>query len=441
VASATLPSPRSRHRRRSGTICFIPAPRSPALLPALPRNAWIVLGGDLLSAIGSGLTLPFLVVYLHRVRELDLELAGAALSTIALAALFGNPIAGLLVDRFGSRGTLVFGLLTTAAGTAAIAFVTEPWHAFAATAATGFGRSVIWPAQDSLLAVTVRPEQRSSVFAVRHATLNTGFGIGGLVAASIVDFDSTRSFQVLYLLDAATFLLFVPLLLALKGVGAPAAPDPNQAAEAPRYRTVLRDAAFRHVLVLTVLLCLVGYGSFNAAFPAFATEPGGISAAALGVAFAVNTLAVSVLALPVLRLAHGRRRTVGVVLVFALWATTWMVTLLAGELDGFTAVALFAGAAAIFALGETLLSPAVPPLVNDLATDRLRGRYNALYTLAWTVGFILAPLIAGVALGAGQATALFLGLIAACGVGAFAAVRLRRTIPAELDLVGGPGRE
>ena len=407
----------------------------------MPRQAWIVLGGDLLSAIGSGLTLPFLVVYLHRVRGLDLELAGAALATIALAALVGNPIAGLLVDRFGSRKTLMIGLLVAATGTAGIAFVTAPWHAFVATATTGFGRAIIWPAQDSLLAVTVSSEQRSSVFAVRHATLNTGFGIGGLIAASVVDFDSTHSFQVLYLLDAAASVLFVPLLLALRGIGARAAAEPGQGADAPRYRTVLRDPAFRRVLVLTVLLCLVGYGSFNAAFPAFATGPGGISAAALGIAFAVNTLAVSLLQLPVLRLAHGHRRTGAVMLVFTLWATTWVVTLLAGELDGTAAVALFAGAAAIFALGETFISPAVPPLVNDLAPDRLRGRYNALYTLAWTTGFILAPLIAGVALGAGQATALFLGLIAACGVGALAAMRLRANIPAELDVVGGPAHE
>jgi MFS family permease len=380
-------------------------------------------------------------VYLHRVRGLDLELAGAALSTIALAALPGNPIAGLLVDRFGSRKTLILGLLVAAAGAAAIAFVTAPWHAFVATATIGFGLAVIWPAQDSLLAVTVGSEHRSSVFAVRHATLNTGFGIGGLIAASVVDFDSALSFQVLYLLDSASFLLFVPLLLALRGVGARAAPDPGQAAEVLRYRTVLRDPAFRRVVALTVLICLVGYGSFNAAFPAFATGPGAISAAALGIAFAVNTLAVSLLQLPVLRLTHGRRRTAALVLVFSLWAATWVVTLVAGELDGTAAVVLFAGAAAIFALGETFLSPAVPPLVNDLAPDRLRGRYNAVYTLAWTTGFILAPLIAGIALGAGQATVLFLGLIAACGVGAVAAVRLRANIPANLDVVGRPAGE
>jgi MFS family permease len=99
-------------------------------------------------------------------------------------------------------------------------------------------------------------------------------------------------------------------------------------------------------------------------------------------------------------------------------------------------VAVFASAALVFALGETLLSPSVAPIVNDLAPDRLRGRYNALYTLAWTSGFIVGPLIAGAALGAGQATPFFLGLIAVCCLGAFGAHRLRARLPAGVDLVG-----
>jgi MFS family permease len=405
------------------------------LLPDLPRKAWVVLGGDLLSAIGSGLTLPFLVVYLHRVRGIELEVAGMVVATVALAALVGNPTAGVLVDRMGARRTLLVGLVIAAAGTGAIAFVERPWEAFAAAWTSGFGLAVIWPSLDSLLAVAVRPEQRSSVFAVRHATMNTGFGIGGLVAAVVVDFDSTASFQALYLIDGASFLAFAPLLLTLKGVGDRAEPEPDR--EPARYRNVLGDRVFLRIVGLTVLLCAVGYAQLNTAFPAFATGPGEISAGALGLAFAVNTLAVSVLQLPVLRLAQGRRRTAALMLVFALFAATWAVTLAAGELGGgVAAVALFAAAVTIFALGETLMSPSVAPMVNDLAPDRLRGRYNALYTLAWTTGFIVGPLIAGAALGAGQAALLFLGLIAACCLGAVGAYRLRPRLPAGVDQIG-----
>jgi len=407
------------------------------LVPALPRQAWIILGGDTISAIGTGMTLPFFVVYLHRVRGIELEVAGLAVATIALASVPGNAVGGFLVDRFGARRAVLAGLVLSAAGAALIAFVSEPWQAFAAAAASGFGVAVFFPGFDSLLAVAVGPEQRSSVFAIRHATMNAGLGIGGLVAAAIVELDSVRTFQALYLVDAASFVAVVPLLLALRGLGTRAEPDAEHARGG--YGTVLRDRVFLRVAGLTVLLFGLGYAQVNAAFPAFATGPGDIGAKALAVAFAVNTLAVVLLQLPVLRLLQGRRRSAAVSLVFLLWAVTWAVTLAAGKLGGGAdAVALFAFAVTIFAFGETLMSPSVQPLVNDLAPDALRGRYNATYTLALTTGYILGPVIAGAALGAGHANAFFLALVAACLVAALGASRLRRSLPAAADLIGDP---
>jgi len=47
----------------------------------------------------------------------------------------------------------------------------------------------------------------------------------------------------------------------------------------------------------------------------------------------------------------------------------------------------------IFALGETMLSPWGPALVNEIAPEHLRGRYNAAAGLAWGVSGTLAPAI------------------------------------------------
>jgi len=60
------------------------------LIPSLPRSAWQLLAAGLPSAVANGLTYPFLVVYLHRVRELPLGLAGMAAATIAVAAIAVN---------------------------------------------------------------------------------------------------------------------------------------------------------------------------------------------------------------------------------------------------------------------------------------------------------------------------------------------------------------
>jgi MFS family permease len=402
------------------------------LLPALPRQAWVLLAGVGLSALGSGLTLPFLLVYLNQVRGLELVVAALAVSTVALAGLAGNPLGGFLADRLGPRDAVAAGLVVAAAGAFAIAGVREAWQAFAAAAVVGLGAAMVWPAQDALLATVVPSEQRSSAFAVHHALLNLGFGVGGLVAAALVRGSSPGGFELVYVLDGVSFLAFLPILLALPSLRGTAA----SAAAAGGFRRVLRDRLFRRVWALTALLVAVGYAQYHAAFPAYATGSGGLAVGELGVALAANTFVVAAVQLFTLRAMRGRRRTRGLALVALSFATAWLVTLAAGQLGGGgAALATFSLAMALLALGETVVAPSLPPLVNELAPDELRGRYNGLSTLAWTTGFITGPAVAGLALAAGHPEALFLGLIAGCGVVGIGWLRLERRLPASVNLV------
>ncbi|MGE3414330.1 MAG: MFS transporter [Dehalococcoidia bacterium] len=113
-----------------------------------------------------------------------------------------------------------------------------------------------------------------------------------------------------------------------------------------------------------------------------------------------------------------------------------MTTLLAAGGDPqSTGLILFIAAMVLFGVGETLLSPTVPAIVNDLAPDRLRGRYNGAYTLAWTTGYIAGPALAGFALAAGQGHTLFLAMIAALAAAALAALRLERSLPADINRI------
>ena len=405
-----------------------------SLLPRLPRRAWLVLGGDVVSALGSGMTMPFFVVYLHRMRGIDLTVAGFALAALAVASFPGNVIGGSLADRIGPRRALMFGLCAGTGGTAWFAFVQSVPAAFAAAGLIGLGASISWPALDALLASTVTETQRSTVFALRHATMNLGFGIGAIVAAAIVDFGSTRSFEILYLVDAATFLAVVPLLAALRGVGDRAEPD-----EPVRggYREVLADRTFLGVWAIAALLVLVGYSQYEAALPPFATTTGGVSAHGLGFVFAANTFAVAILQLVVLRVLAGRRRTTAIVLSSVCMGCAWGIAIVAGHVGGgVAAIVGFGCAMAVLALGETLLSPSLAPIVNDLAPERLRGRYNGTFVLAYTTGFTVGPALAGGGLKLGDGTPFFALLIAGCVAATFGSLALRRRLPAGLDRIG-----
>lgn len=400
------------------------------LLPALPRDAWVVLAADAISAVGSGLTLPFLFVYLHEACGLSLAMAGLAVAAVAAGSVAGNVVGGALSDRVGARDAMVVGLVCAAAGAAALTLVGAPWHAFVATATVGFGAGIVWPAQDALLARVVAPAQRSGAFSLRFATMNAGLGVGALIAALVVSSDP--SFVALYLADAASFLVAVPLLLSVRPSGTTAV------AERPTgsYVQVVRDRTFVRVWALTALLVTLSYGQLHSAFPAFASGPGGLEADALGFAYAANTVTVVLVQLFVLRALRGRRRTTGIAVACGVWALAWALALLAGQLGGSTpATVAFALSLAVFGLAEACLSPSLAPMVNDLAPEGLAGRYNGLSTLAWTIGFLVGPATAGVAVNVDDGALLLGGLVVACGVAAVVAQRLARHLPARANTI------
>jgi MFS family permease len=89
----------------------------------------------------------------------------------------------------------------------------------------------------------------------------------------------------------------------------------------------------------------------------------------------------------------------------------------------------------IFAVAESLFSPTLPAVINDLAPPEAAGRYNGLGALAFTTGFLLGPAVGGAALGAGWGTGLFVVLIAGCSLACAAALRLGRQLPLRADQI------
>jgi MFS family permease len=411
--------------------------RKRGLIPDLPRQAWIILGGDALSALGNGLVLPFFIIYLNRVRGLEIDTAAYALATIAAVGFVVAPIGGWMSDRLGARRIVILSLVVSALGSISIAAVRETWHAFAAAALFGTGITLFWPSVHALVTMIVAKHQRSAVFSVHYAAINLGIGIGGLLGGFMVDTADASTFELVYYLDALTFVPFILMLVFLvRNVGGAVHIDPEADLAAPSYLSVLRDKRFVRLLLLMTLLVTIGYGQLESSFPAFTTRPGGISTRALGATFAANTFFIVVAQLFVLRWLEGRRRTRAIVVLTLLWAGCWGTVLFGGTLgSGMDATVTFAFAAVLFAFGETIVSPTLSPMVQDLATDQTRGRYSAVFSMTWMVGSVIGPAIAGFFLDMDKPGALFTLLIAGCLVAAWLAYNLEKHIPPDANEV------
>jgi len=103
------------------------------------RDARLLLCVILIATVGQGMVLPFLFVYLTKVRHLDATVAGFVAAWFGLAGLLLAVPVGVLVDRVGSRRVFVALIAVYACGIAGYAFVHTPWQAFAAATLASAG--------------------------------------------------------------------------------------------------------------------------------------------------------------------------------------------------------------------------------------------------------------------------------------------------------------
>lgn len=413
--------------------------RARDLLAGVPRSGRLLLLGVAVDALGVGLTLPFAVVYLREVRGIPLTTVGLLLSLPPVVALVLLGPIGLAIDRFGARRVQLVALTFTMVGQAALVAVRGPLTAAVALGLSGIGHAAYFPAIQSLVATTIPSAHRQRFYGMSFTLLNAGIGIGGVISGLFVNVRHAWTFEVIYLSDAVSYL--IPLLLlafALRGIGGPVPRTPvdEVPTAAPTYAAVLQDKVFRRFLAVTFVSAFIGYAQLEAGWTAFARIVGGISTTQIGLAFAANTAIIVLLQLPVVHRIQGRRRTRILMVLAGIWATAWAVVGVAGLVGGAVAAVLLIASAAIFGSGETLHSPVVPAVVNDLATERLRGRYNAANSIAFQIAAVLGPTSAGLLIGHGLAAAYIVMLLVGCGVLVLLLVAFERRISPAANGIG-----
>ncbi|MFE5670583.1 MFS transporter [Agromyces sp. NPDC056523] len=400
---------------------------------ALPVEGRWLLSTVAIQTLGRGLTLPFTVIYLHEVRGFELGLSGALMSLIAVTGLIVTGPGGVLIDRYGARAVLLGGLTAMIAGCTLLAFATHPGVAAVALILMGVNFGVSWPGFNALIASVVDGDLRQQYFGVNFALINLGIGVGGILGGFYVDVTAPETFTAIFLVDAASSLVPMALLLGpLRHVRPRVAEPTDEAPAEGSYRELLRRPPVVWLTVLTFLAMFIGYGQMEAGFPAFARQVAEVSTRVIGFSFAVNTAVIVLLQFAVLKRISGRRRTRVMMVMAAVWAGSWLLLGATGLLPGSLAAAIgvlaFMG---VFAFGETLLQPTVPAMYNDLASDRNRGRINAINSAAFQGGAITGPIVAGLLLDLElQAWYIALMVLGCVGIGVLASVLERHVSPA-----------
>ncbi|TML54646.1 MAG: MFS transporter [Actinobacteria bacterium] len=387
-----------------------------SLNPQLPRPVWLIEAGGVANALGNGIVIPFLVIYLHGVRHFGLGISGLVVACLLGIGIVGSPLAGRVVDRIGARATLMGSLAFLAAGYGGFPFVHHPWQAFGLALIAGTGNAGFAPSHSSLLAALTSREQRTAAYA--------------LIATTAVPV----SFDVLFAVDAGTFLAFIGLLFFVPAVRAPAAVVTGG------FRRVARDHTFVVLLGLTAVLVAAAYAQVATILPPYANEHAGVSPAGIGVVFFVNTIVLVIAQLPIAKALEGRRRFPALALTAALFAVTCATILVVGRsLHGSAAVVALCGMIVVFSLAECIHGAVNNPLIADLAPPELMGRYMGLRTSAFQLGYLAGPTLGSLML-ATSTSGLWLGSAGACLAASAGFLVLGHQAPSDIDVTPGAAR-
>lgn len=399
----------------------------------LPASVWFVFATTLVNRAGA-MVVPFMVLYVTRYLGVRPALAGMALTVYGIGGLLGAPIAGRLCDRIGPfavlRGSLVLsGLilltfpLTTRFGVfLAITFV---WSLVAES---------VRPASLAALTSVVRPEQRKAAVAVNRLAINLGMSVGPAVGG----FLAAVSFPLLFVADGVTAIaagLVLASLMAWRpieslGRGSRAA-EPKRGAGG----SVLRDP--RAVIFLTgVFLMAVVFYQHEAAMPLFLVRDLHYRESFYGILFAVNTVLIVLLEVP-LNLAMQR------------WSHRW--TLVLGAVlfaIGFGSMAVLHSvpglllAAVVWTFGEMIAMPASGAYAADIAPPGRAGEYAGAYASTFSLAILVGPWAGTIALEAFGGFALWSGMLVVGLLGAAVLSLLRDpgTVSGHPDRSEGPAR-
>jgi MFS family permease len=384
-----------------------------------PKSRKMVVG-ICLNAIGGGMTLSLLLVYLHDMRGFTNTFGGLLLSWGALVSIVASTPMGALVDRIGPKKVMICGLLLNSAAAFSFASVTTHLHALIAVTAINIGGQAIWPSQSVVLTRVTPEEHRSKIFGLNFMLLNLGLGLGGLISSLIITEGSLKSFQIMYWIDASTFLVYLAIILTLHGEGLdkyiPQAHEPKQGT----YRDLLKIKPLMLLGTGGIILFTFGYGVIQAGVPIFATQFLGLSPKWLGLIFGVNTIAIFTLQPLVMKILERYSKYNALIAIGIIWSASWIFVGISPLLPLIASGIALCISQFVFAIGEMVQAPVIPTLANELAPEHIRGRANAFMSLQWSISGVAGPAITGLMLGAD----LQILWVVAMFVGSFLAIPL-----------------
>lgn len=382
-----------------------------------------------IEALGSGMFLPFTVIFFTKAQGESLEMTGRAMTVGALAGVAVGLAAGHLVDRYGAGTVVVASSLLRLISFALYPEIHGEVELTVLVAVTAAGDRMYWTANAPMLSTIFRgrdvDEMRGLTGMVGIIGVGFGAGVGALFARSVL------GLHLIAWINSATFGVTGAVLVLALGAHLTRRPAPEEDVASPtrsssawRSRPYLQIcfaqclyvlAAYAYVIILPLVILDVMHG------------PRWLPAASL---VAGNVMLV-VAQRPVLRIARRTSRLRMLLVAGALYDVSLIALAASGEVHARLVVPFVFGVVIIAAVAEAISTPLMVGAANEAAPYDQKGRYSAVFQTGWGLAEAVAPVIFTSLLVVGNAV-LWLGIAGMVALTAPLLVSLQRHFPASV---------
>ncbi|MBM7169755.1 MFS transporter [Streptomyces sp. G44] len=362
--------------------------------PRFPGERALV-SGIAVDAVGSGMYIPFSLVFFHQVTGLPLPVIGLVLTVTGLVGIAAVPAVGIAVDRFGARTMQITVYVVRGLSFACFPLADTLPLFVVVSLLTSVGTRAFPAAQEARIAELAEGTDRDRLQALSRSLGNAGLGAGTLLASVVIATAGDFGYTVTALANGGSFLLAG--LLAARTPAAPPRPPAGPRVRGGGYRIVAKDRPFL-VLVCANLFVVLGFSALTTLLPLYATGWLDVPEGLVGSAFLLNTVLCAVLGVPVAALTRRwfttrpRAAAVGA----ALFSLSFLAQAALGTVRPHGVALLLAGllgAVLVMTVGEMMYTPSAGALSQFVAPQPLRGRYLATYQLSWSLAYALGPTV------------------------------------------------
>lgn len=405
-----------------------PAPVGPVTAGAARRARRRVVVSTVIDATGSGLWMPFAVLFLVHGRGLPLVESGAALTVGGLLGLASVPLVGGITDRLGLVPALMTSNALRCGCFLCYPLVSTGWQVVAVSAVVGVGDRLFWTVNAPLVDAISAGREADRLIGTQTIARFVGAGLGAAATAVLPFVAGEMMYDLLAVANAGSFAVAGLLLVGLVVPEPPARAARGVPAPRAGWRALLRHRAYVAFCAVHVLFALASVSKFTV-LPVVVFDvlrgPQWLPGAAIAISTAVIVLGQQ----PVIAWFARWSRGTGLLVSAALFTAAYLCLAILTALPTAAVLAAVLLFSVLASLAEAIFAPATTAAAAATAPPELRGRASALFQLSWGIAQVIAPVVLTSLLGVGNA-ALWLVLAALCALTVPAVLRLRTALPA-----------